>query len=172
MTKAIFACSTAILLLAIAAPGLTTPAWAQATARRRQLPAASKTGSAPQADPELQAIDDKYNRELLQLDQRRLESLGLLAASQKPDRAAITYERLFRLAIAGNLFRDAEGAAGKVIEQGTPAPTTLALAHLVKIVALADRGAADESLRSLRRAVAESTRDRPATESRAGPCPC
>ena len=46
------------------------------------------------------------------------------------------FERLFRLAISGDLFREAEPAASKVLEQGTALPTTHALAHLVKIVAL------------------------------------
>ena len=65
----------------------------------------------------------------------------------------MTFERLFRLAIADDLFRDAEAAAGKVVELGTPSPTTNALAHLVKIIAEADRGAFDQSLQSLRQAV-------------------
>ena len=162
---------TAIVLLAIAL--LTAPpfAHAQPAGKDEAAPGGAKANGSAKVDAELQAIDDKYERELLELDQRRLEALGALAGTQKPDKAATTYERLFRLAIAGNLFRDAEAVAGKVIEQGTPSPATLALAHLVKIVALADRGAADESLRSLRQAVAESTRDRPATEARAALAP-
>ena len=101
---------------------------------------------------EVQAIDDEYFRQLLQLDQRRLEQLGRLASRQKPAKAAATYERLFRLAIAGDLFKDAEAAAGKVIEQGTPSHATNALAYLVKIIAEVDRGAFEQSLRSLRQA--------------------
>ena len=93
------------------------------------------------AEASVQAIDDAYNRQLLQLEQHRLEQLGRLAARQQPAPAAATYERLFRLAIAGDLFRDAEAAAVKVVEQGTPSPTTDALAHLVKIIAEVERGA-------------------------------
>ena len=167
MTKATFAGSMAMFLAALASPGLTPPAWAQPAAQEKAAPAVPKSGSTPKVDAELQAIDEKYNRELLQLDQRRLEELGRLAASQKPDRAAATYERLFRLAITADLFRDAEKAAAKVLEQGTPSPATLALAHLVKIVAQVDRGDAEQSLQSLRQAVADSTRERPATEGRA-----
>jgi thiol-disulfide isomerase/thioredoxin len=171
MTKATFAGSMAMFLVAFASPGLTPPAWAQPAGQEKAAPPESKTGGAPKADAELQAIDDKYNRELLQLDQRRLEALGLLAASQQPDRAAATYERLFRLAIAADLFRDAENAAGKVLEKGTPSPATLALAHLVKIVAQVERGAALESLRSVRQAVAQSMQERQATEGRAALTP-
>ncbi len=119
-------------------------------------------GSA-KVDKEVQAIDDDYNRQLLRLDQRRLEQLGRLAGRQKPAEAAATYERLLRLAIAGDLFRDAEAAAGTVLEQGNPSATTNALAHLVKIIAEADRGAFDQSLRSLRKAVADSMQAQKAT---------
>ena len=119
----------------------------------------------------VQAIDDAYNRQLLHLEQQRLEQLGLLAARQKPAEAAATYERLFRLAIAGDLFRDAESAAVKVVEQGTPSPTTDALAHLVKIIAEVDRGAFEQSLQSLRKSIAESTQEKQATEARAALAP-
>ena len=133
-------------------------------------PGAKVDGSAV-ADAELKAIEENFDRQLLELEKRRLNELGGLAATQKPDRAAATYERLFRLAIAGDLFRDAEAAAGKVLEQGTPSPVTNAMAHLVKIVALVDGGAFDQSLQSLRKATAESTQDRPATTARAALAP-
>jgi thiol-disulfide isomerase/thioredoxin len=130
-------------------------------------PAGPKANSSGKVDPDIQAIDDNYDRQLLQLDKRRLEELGRLAATQQPDRAAATYERLFRLAISGNLFLDAETAAGRVLEQGTPSPTTHALAHIVKVIAEVDRGAFDQSLQSLRKAVADSLQERPATQARA-----
>jgi thiol-disulfide isomerase/thioredoxin len=171
MTNATFAGSMAMFLTAIASPGLTPPAFAQPAGQQKTAPAEPKSGNTPKVDAEVQAIDDKYNRDLIQLDQRRLEELGRLAATQKPDRAAATYERLFRLAITADLFRDAEGAAAKVLEKGTPLPATLALAHLVKIVALVERGAALESLKSLRQAVAQSTQERAANEGRAALAP-
>lgn len=117
------------------------------------------------------AIDDEYNRQVLELGRRRLEQLARLAAGQKPAEAAITYERLFRLAIADDLLTTAESAAGKVLEQGTPSVATNALAHFVKIIAEADRGAYDQSLQSLRQALAESTAERPAAAGRAALAP-
>ena len=165
MRWASFAGKIGMFLVAIARLALPLMAPGQATGQ-------DKAGSpAAKADESVQAIDDDYNRQLLRLDQRRLEQLGRLAARQKPAEAAATYERLFRLAIAGDLFRDAEAAAGKVLEQGTPSPTTNALAHLVKIIAEADRGAFEQSLRSLRQAVAESKQEKPATEARAALAP-
>jgi thiol-disulfide isomerase/thioredoxin len=172
MRRASFAGMLVMFLMATASSGTVTMAQAQPAGNNdKTAQPASRTAESTKVDPDLQAIEDKYNRELLQLDLRRLEALGALAASQKPDRAAITYERLFRLAIAGDLFRDAEAAAAKVLDQGSPSATTHALAHMVKIVALVDRGDAEGSLRSLRQAVADSTRDRPATVARAALMP-
>ena len=63
------------------------------------------------------------------------------------------------------------GRRRSVVEQGTPSVETNALAHLVKIVAETDRGAFDQSLQSLRQAVAESMAERPATGARAALAP-
>jgi thiol-disulfide isomerase/thioredoxin len=101
------------------------------------------------------AINDDYNRELLQLERRRLARLERLAASQNAKDAAATYEQLFRLAIGGDLFREAEPAARAVLQSGSPSAVAIALAHLVKIIAEADRGAFEQSVESLRSAVAE-----------------
>jgi peroxiredoxin len=123
------------------------------------------------ADDATQAIDDEYNRQVLELGRRRLEQLGRLAARQNPGEAAATYERLFRLAMADDLFRDAESAASSVVEQGTPSAATNALAHLVKIIAETDRGAFEQSLKSFRQAVTESMAERAATPVRAALAP-
>jgi thiol-disulfide isomerase/thioredoxin len=122
---------------------------------------------AARADDPLQVIDAEHDRQVLELARRRLERLGALAAQQQPADAAATFERLFRLAIADDLFRDAEPAAAAVLKQGTTSVTTNSLAHLVKIIAEADRGAFDDSLNSLRQAVAESAANRPAGKPRA-----
>src|SRR5262249_21419528 len=60
------------------------------------------------SDENIKSINDEYNQELLQVERRRLERLGRLAARQNPPAAAATYEQLFRLAIASDLFREAE----------------------------------------------------------------
>jgi thiol-disulfide isomerase/thioredoxin len=109
----------------------------------------------------LKAITDDYQQQLLQLDRSRLERLARLAARQNPADAAVTYEQLFRLAIAGNQFRDGEAAADAALGGGNPSDTVRALAYLVKIVAQADRGAHDLSLETLRQAVAERAQAAP-----------
>jgi thiol-disulfide isomerase/thioredoxin len=154
-----------VLTASLALPRL-APGQAEKSRDRRE-PSAPKAAGPARADKNIQAIDDDYDRQLLQLDRSRLERLGLLAAKQQPDEAAATYERLFRLAIAGNLFVDAEAAANNVIKHGTPSRSTNALAHFIKIIAEADRGAYEQSLQSLRQAVAESVRQRQAKELRA-----
>ncbi|MFO0952001.1 MAG: TlpA disulfide reductase family protein [Isosphaeraceae bacterium] len=119
-----------------------------------QAPAQVAQPAAPAGGESVQAINDDYDRRLLQLDRDRLTRLARLAASQKPAEAAATYEQLFRLGIAANLFRDVEAPADAVVKGGSPSPTTLTLAHLCRIVARADRGAFDESLEALNQALA------------------
>jgi peroxiredoxin len=156
-----------IFLVTIASPALLPIAPRQAQGQEKaQRPTAGDVRSVKADDP-IQAIDDEYNRHVLELGRRRIEQLGRLAARQNPGEAAATYERLFRLAIADDLFREAESAAASVVEQGTPSVSTNALAKLVKIIAETDRGAFEQSLNSLRQAVTESMAERPATPGRA-----
>ena len=171
MRWACFVGKVGMFLAAIAPLAVPRVAPGQAVGQDKTEPPTTKVIGSAKVDGSLQAIDDDYNRQLVQLDQRRLEQLGGLAARQKPAEAAATYERLFRLAIAGDLFREVEAAAGTVIKQGTPSPTTVALAHLARIIAEADRGAFEESLRSLRQAITDSTQEKPATEVRAALAP-
>ena len=106
----------------------------------------------------LQSINDDYNRLLLQIEKQRLERLGQLAARQTPKDAAETYETLFRLAIANNLFAEAEPAAQRILKTtSSPSPIVLFLAHTIKIIAAADRGAYDESLADLRKYIGPGT---------------
>jgi thiol-disulfide isomerase/thioredoxin len=107
------------------------------------------------SDENIKSINDNYNQELLQVERRRLERLARLAARQNPADAAATYEVLFRLAIAADLFREAEPAAKTVLNTGSPSVLATGLAHLVKIIAEADRGAYEQSVESLQQAVAE-----------------
>src|SRR5262249_31859050 len=87
-----------------------------------------------EAGEALQSINDDYNRKLLQLEQQRLERLGQLAARQAPRDAAETYEMLFRLAIANNLFREAEPAAEQVLRStSNPSPVVHFLAQTINI---------------------------------------
>jgi thiol-disulfide isomerase/thioredoxin len=104
----------------------------------------------------LQTINDDYNHQLVQLERQRLERLAQLAARQTPKDAAETYEILFRLAIVNNLFAEAEPAADGILKTAsTPSPAVLFLARTINLIATADRGAYDESLADLRRAIVQ-----------------
>ncbi len=125
-----------------------------ATASGRHLgaqPAATSNVDQP-ARPSsegIKAIDDEYDQKLLALERQRLERLEHLAARQAPADAAVTYERLFRLAIAGNLFRDAEPSAKTVLTNESPSVVVKGLAHLVKIIAEVDRAAYEQAQESV-----------------------
>ena len=134
---------TALLLSPSLAP-------AQEQAQVRTDPPVSKVVRPATAGESIQAINDEYNQQLLQIDRRRLARLTRLAAGQTPTQAAGSYEQLFRMAIGANLFQDAESAADTVLKAGSPSPTTVALAQLIKIIAQADRGAYEQSLDTLK----------------------
>ncbi len=125
--------------------------------------------SRPQAQPaagtaeSLRAINDDYNRQLLQIERQRLDRLARLAASQPPEQAAETYETLFRLAIANNLFVEADPAADRVLKaSGGTSPVVRFLAETINLIAAADRGEYDQSLAELRRIVAAQKAGGPA----------
>src|SRR5262245_41631881 len=103
-------------LALIAAGALPRIAPGQRPRPDQPAPANPAQAAPSRADESVKAINDDYDRKLLQLDRERLARLGRLAAGQKPADAAATYEQLFRLGIAGNLFGDAEAAADAVVK--------------------------------------------------------
>jgi thiol-disulfide isomerase/thioredoxin len=149
-----FACKTGVLAAFAGALVLSAAVLGQELAGRQEPAAATVGRPTPSGAAELKSIDDDYAQNLLALERHRLERLARLAARQNPPDAAITYEKLFRAAIAANLFREAEPAARIVVSGGSPSLVTTGLAHLVKIIAEADRGAYEQSLESLRQALA------------------
>ena len=78
--------------------------------------------------------------------------VGLLGAS------VVTWTVLLAKGVSFLAVREAEPAAKAVVTKGSPSIVTAGLAHLVKIIAEADRGDFDASLESLRQAVAERDR--------------
>ena len=106
----------------------------------------------------LASINEDYVRQLVQLERQRLDRLGQLAMRQAPKEAAETYEQLFRLAVANNLFREAEPAAQRVLKSTEASPPVVQfLARTIDIIASADRGAYEESLAELRNLLATAS---------------
>ena len=132
---------------------LSSTAHAQGEAARPQQPdiARPKVLRPAATNASLQSINDDYARQLLDLERLRLQRLGQLAGRQSPREAVETYTELFHLAVANNLFREAESAAHEVLKAPSPMPPDIVfLARTIDIVASADRGEYDESLADLR----------------------
>lgn len=118
--------------------------------------------------PTRAAIQARYDKELDRLEQDRIKSLIDLAATQPPHEADVTNLEVFRLAIGTDQFRAAEPASDRVLATHATVETELtAMARLVKIIAEADRGELEGSMRDLRAALATRTgRDAPHVEAR------
>jgi len=129
----------------------------QARAQNQDEPAVVKPREARSgaAGMTIESINQAYNDQLLQLEQQRLERLAQLAGTQQPKEAAETYEMLFRLALANNLFHEAEPIADRVLKSPSNPPAVRFLAHTLNIIAEADRGAYEESLADLRKAAGQ-----------------
>ena len=97
------------------------------------MPAPTSVLQPPAADESVKSINDEYSQQVQAVERRRLERLARLAARQNPADAAATYEQLFRLAAAANIYADAEQAADTVVKAGSPALITRALAYFVKV---------------------------------------
>jgi peroxiredoxin len=102
-----------------------------------------------------EAVDAHYREQLAELERRHLADLAAVAARQEGQDADLTYRELFNLAIARNLYPQAERAAERVLAEKLGSPDVQLLAHFVNVVAEADRGAFDESLGHLLAAIKE-----------------
>lgn len=99
------------------------------------------------------AITADFEKGLKALETTRIERLDQLAQTQLTDQATATYESLFRFALDTQLFAAAEPAAERVIQAGTFAPSVSYLAHIVNVMAEADRGDFEQSVQSIVSAV-------------------
>lgn len=104
----------------------------------------------PQFDS-LDAVNAYYMRRMNEMDHWHIKALAEQAVKLQGTAANVAYRQLFNLAIARDFYADAEPAAESII---TGQVTNLdldvqALAHLVNVIAEADRGAYDSSLQQL-----------------------
>ncbi|RUL86934.1 peroxiredoxin family protein [Tautonia sociabilis] len=110
------------------------------------------------ADP-IAAIDAEFDRKFRALERERLEQLAALAERSEGPEAIRAYETYFRSALGAGLFQEAEELAHRVLEAGAPSPVLRYLAEVANVMAEADRGAFEESLTSIVRAVQASERE-------------
>jgi thiol-disulfide isomerase/thioredoxin len=127
---------------------LAMAALAPATARAQERKGAQDFKS-------LEALHEEYSKRLIELDRRRIDDLGRLAAKSTGDEAAAAYRELFSTAIGRELFEEAEPAAKKALADDTVGGETRVLAAFVTLMVKADRGQLDESLKDLSGYVAE-----------------
>ena len=109
------------------------------------------TPTAPARDDykSLDDLRDSYAKQLLDLDRRRVADLSALAARLKGDEAEASYRELFEIAVARDLYAEAEAAAEHYRKTSGADPREKALATLVAIIAKANRGEYDRSLADL-----------------------
>jgi thiol-disulfide isomerase/thioredoxin len=95
-------------------------------------------------------VNARYEAQRVALERSHLADLAALAARQKGPDADETYHELFNLAIANNLYREAEAAAEAAMKSEHISPQTEAMATYVNIIAEADKGMYDESIAHLK----------------------
>jgi thiol-disulfide isomerase/thioredoxin len=108
----------------------------------------------------IEDIEAEFQKDIIRAEVARIQRLGALAGTQTKSEASKTYAEALRFAIGIGQYKDAEDLASKVIASEESAPETLMLAQLVTVIAKADRGDFEGSLKSL----AESIQTREAEE--------
>jgi thiol-disulfide isomerase/thioredoxin len=117
----------------------------RAAAQQAGARVATKAGGGYRSLDELHAA---YSRKLAELDRQRVADLAALASRQQGEEAEEACRELLNLAIARNLYGEAEAAARRC-RQSASDPQLKALATLVAVVARANRGEYDQSQQEL-----------------------
>ncbi len=117
------------------------------------MPTRAQDAAKPGQPESIAAIDGLYQKELVNIERRRLERLAGLAVKQTGEKSNQTYEIYFRAAIAANLFAEAEPVAQRVLRSKDASSKVTLMADLVKIMAEVGRGAYEESLATLSSAI-------------------
>ncbi len=97
----------------------------------------------------LDELKASYAKQLVDLDRRRVADMTALAAKQTGDEALATYRELFQIAMARDLYAEAEPAAERFLKAPLGEAKDLSLANLVNVIAQANRGAYDQSMSDL-----------------------
>jgi len=100
-------------------------------------------------DKARQQLDEDYQKRLADLEKRRISDLAALAEKGGDDAGSL-YQQAFYEAIARDQYDAAEGAADRCLKSDKIDRKLRALATFVKIVAEADGGKTDQSIKDLR----------------------
>lgn len=101
----------------------------------------------------LEAINADYLRDLTALELKRMQRLEKVAETAKGEDALVAAVSYFQTALTSGLYRDAEAFAERILKSGHPETQVLYLAEVSNMLAEVDRGAYDEALTSLARAL-------------------
>lgn len=97
----------------------------------------------------LDELKASYSKKLLDLERQRIADMAALAARQKGAEAEATYRELLRIAVARDLYTEAEPAAKAYLKGDASDPADRAMAVFVGVIAKANRGEYDQSLADL-----------------------
>src|SRR5690348_12610922 len=114
------------------------------------LPAAGRSqervGQGRSGYTSVDELNAAYAKKLRDLDRQRVADLAALAGSKGGEEAARAYRELFNLAVARELYVEAEPAAQQYLKTQPMDSEDRALAAIVALTAKAERGKYDESL--------------------------
>jgi thiol-disulfide isomerase/thioredoxin len=99
----------------------------------------------------LAELEASYQRQSVELEQKKLADLVALAGRRSGIEAERAYRAAFDLAVARGLYREAEPGARAYLAREHGEVETQALAASVVLITLADQGKFDESLTALKR---------------------
>jgi thiol-disulfide isomerase/thioredoxin len=97
----------------------------------------------------LAELDAHYMKQAEELDRRKLLDMAALAGRLTGEAAEEAYRAVFDMAVARSLFNAAEPAAHAYLSREGGPPQSQALAAMISLIALADRGEYDRSLADL-----------------------
>lgn len=117
-----------------------------------RLQAQEKAGAEPAT---LEAIEAAYENEVGQASVKRLERIAQLAEKTSGEDGNYLWRVYFDTIISEERFAEAEGHAKKLIQSKNQPVDILALAEVTSILAMAKRGALDESITAVEKFISK-----------------
>ncbi len=97
----------------------------------------------------IEALNAHYEQQMKDLDRKKLDDLAAFAAGASADAAESAYQDVFNLAVAREMYDAAEKPAEAYLERGQGDPYARGLATFINVIAQADRGEYDQSIKDL-----------------------
>jgi thiol-disulfide isomerase/thioredoxin len=114
----------------------------------------------PTLYPSLEALHASYSQQFAELERRRIADLSTLATRKVGPEADAVYRDLFHLAVARDLFAEANPAAERCLSIAGAPPDVRAQATLIMMTAKTDLGQFERALDGLRDYLKSGSRSR------------